>query len=181
MVDWALDVGEVEWMTERLANFWDPPLAATAPTGFPAYGRLLHPARSREGRWVRWADVAAHNGVAMSATSDFRHIAMPQRVLRDGEVWAGNPPRIGRLNSDQAEHLVDVLRSYTTTPHAVSFALWDGLGWDHATLYRPGQPPAPAPDPIPPVGSQRLTHADSGSRLHCLRWQHRGGLDVDAE
>ena len=146
MLDWALDVGEVEWMTERLANFWDRPLAATAPTGFPAYGRLLHPARSREGRWVRWADVAAHNGVAMSATSDFRHIAMPQRVLRDGEVWAANPPRIGRLNSYQAEHLVDVLRAYTTTPHAVSFALWDGLRWDHATLYRPGQPPAPAPD-----------------------------------
>lgn len=77
MVNWVFDAGEVEWMTEHLANFWDRPLAATAPTGFPAYGRLLHPARAAEGRWMRWADVAAYNGVALSATSDFRHIAMP--------------------------------------------------------------------------------------------------------
>ncbi len=150
MVDWVFDAGEVEWMTERLANFWDRRLVAIAPAGFPVYGRLLHPAQAKDGTWVRWADVAAHNGVAMLATSDFSHIAMPQSVLREEEAWAGDPPEIGTLNSDQAEHLVDVLRSYTTTPNAVSFALWDGLGWDHATLYRPGHPSALAPDPIPP-------------------------------
>lgn len=136
-------------MTQRLANFWDRRLAAIAPTGFPAYGRLLHPAQAEDGTCVRWADVAAYNGVPMSATSDFSHIAMPQSVPGDGHAWAGGPPEIGTLNADQAEHLVQVLRSYTTTPYAVTFALWDGLGWDHATLFRSGHPPEQAPDPIP--------------------------------
>ncbi len=152
MVDWVFDAGEVEWMTERLAHFWNRPLAAIAPVGFPAYGRLFHPAHAANGTPVRWADVAAHNGVALLATSDFSYIAMPQRILGDGEAWDGDPPEPGTLESKQAEHLVDVLKSYTTTPNAVSFALWDGLGWDHGRLFGPGYRTAmAAPDPIPPA------------------------------
>lgn len=150
-MDWTFDAVEVEWMTERLVNFWDRMLASLAPGGFPAYGRLLHPARSEDGTWVNWAAVAAHNGVLMTATSDFSHLALPQRIP-DGETpWMGDPPEIGKLRWPHAAHLTDVLASYTDTPDAVSFALWDGLGWDHATLVRPGYRPEPAPDPIPPA------------------------------
>lgn len=150
MVDWTFDAVEVGWMTERLAKFWDRRLAAIAPTGFPAYGRIFHPAQAADGTWVRWSTVADHNGVPMTATSDFFHLALPASVPTVGTVWTGDPPQIGTLERHQAEHLIDVLVSHTSTPNAVTFALWDGLGWDHAALVRPGMPPALVPDPIPP-------------------------------
>ncbi len=154
MIDWTFDDAEVEWMTERLANFWDRRLASIAPLGFSAYGRLLHPARAEEGSWVRWAEVAANNGVPMSATSDFRFLALPPRLPSGRSVWRGDPPNIGTLESHQAEHLIEVLRTYTSTPTAVSFALWDGLGWDHTKRMSPEHPGTESvPDPVP--GSAR--------------------------
>ena len=149
-MDWTFDTVEVAWMTEHLTGFWDRRLAAIAPAGFPAYGRLLHPARAEDGTWTRWAEVAARNGVPMTATSDFSHIALPQIMPKGRAPWMGDPPEIGTLELVQAQHLIDVLTWYTATPNAVSFALWDGLGWDHAMLYRPEHPPEPAPDPLPP-------------------------------
>lgn len=151
MVDWTFDTTEIEWLRERLATFWEPWLVSIAPTGFSAYGRILHPAQDEDGTSVRWATVADRNGVPLTATSDFSYIALPQHMPQTGALWMGDPPQPGRLDRMQAEHLVEVLRSYTTTPNAVSFALWDGLGWDGATLLvRPGYPPEPAPDVIPP-------------------------------
>ena len=151
MVDWTFNTVEVGWMTERLANFWDCRLASFAPVGFPACGRLLHPAHSEDGQWVRWAEVAAHNGLPMAATRDFSHLALPQSIPNGGTLWMGDPPETGTLEWAQAEHLIDVLTPYTDTPDAVNFALWDGLGSDHATLVTPGYPSEPALDPIPPA------------------------------
>ncbi|PSR20550.1 MAG: hypothetical protein C7B45_14500 [Sulfobacillus acidophilus] len=151
MIDWTFDTEEVNWMTEQLIRFWDRRLASIAPVGFPRYGRLLHPARANDGTPVRWATVAAHNGLPMTATSDFSYLALPQHMPEGGVPWVGDPPTIGTLDSPQAEHLIDVLTSYTKRPDAVRFALWDGLGWDRTTLVRLGQAPTSTPDPIPPA------------------------------
>jgi hypothetical protein len=158
MVKWSVDAAEIQWMTERLANFWEPRLVAIAPSGFPVYGRLLHPAYTEEETLVRWADVAMLNGVPMSATSDFAHLALPSRCPPGGRPWRGEPPRCGTLEKIQAEHLVDVLRSYTATPDVVMFALWDGLGWDVAMRLDSNHRAVPVPDPVPAA-------ARRGSRL----------------
>lgn len=76
-MDWTFDAEEVGWLTERLTHFWDRRLVSLAPAGFPAYGRILHPARDKENSGVRWAEVADHNGVLMTPTSDFSHLALP--------------------------------------------------------------------------------------------------------
>lgn len=157
-MEWSVDASEIQWMTERLANFWEPRLVAIAPSGFPAYGRLLHPAYTEGGSLVRWADVAMRNGLPMTATSDFAHLALPSRCPPGGRPWRGEPPRCGTLEKLQAERLVNVLRSYTTTPDGVTFALWDGLGWDTAMRLDSDHRAVPMPDPVPAA-------ARHGSRL----------------
>ncbi|MHB1612470.1 MAG: hypothetical protein ACYCT0_12355 [Sulfobacillus sp.] len=149
MLDWTFNQLEADWMTERLKNFGDFRLASLAPSGFAAYGRLLHPAPAQDGTLVRWAEVASHNGTPMTPTSDFSHLAMAERLPDGGTAWMGDPPDIGTLESHQAEHLGHVLAAHTHTPDTIWFALWDGLGWDRAILCRLGHPPEPAPDPIP--------------------------------
>lgn len=145
----TFDQNEADWMENRLKNFWSRTVAGIAPAGFPAYGRLLHPATADGGQQVRWRTVAQQNGTELGPASAFLHVALPEKSLSGRPIWTGNPPRIGTLESPQAEHLTNVLRSHTTTPSQVSFGLWDGLGWDHAIRVGPGHPPEPAPDPLP--------------------------------
>ncbi|AEW04119.1 hypothetical protein Sulac_0590 [Sulfobacillus acidophilus DSM 10332] len=125
MVDWSFDAVEVQWMTERLTHFGNRRLVSIAPSRFPAYGRLFHPARAEDGRFVRWAVVAAYHGVPMTATTDFTHLALPQRLPAGRTPWIGDPPRCGTLEWAQAERLIHVLRSATidTVHGPVSFRL----------------------------------------------------------
>lgn len=150
-MDWTFDAAEVQWMTERLTHFWDRRLVAIAPIGFPAYGRVFHPAYAEDGTPVRWATVAAHHGLSMTATSAFDQLLLPHHLPRGRDAWRGNPPHLGTLDTPQAERLIQILRCYTKTPDAITFALWDGLGWDGTVRVRPGLPPEPVPDPIPPT------------------------------
>lgn len=48
--------------------------------------------------------VADPNGVSLTATSDFSHLALPLSVPPAGTVWAGDPPEIGTLQGYQVEH-----------------------------------------------------------------------------
>ena len=147
-MNWTFDQNEVEWIETHLKNFWNRTLAGIAPTGFPAYGRLLHPATADGGQPARWREVAEQNGTVLGPASDFLHVALPEKSQIGRPIWTGDPPRIGTLDSQRAERLTDLLRSHTTTPGQVSFGLWDGLGWDHAIRFSPGHPPEPVPDPI---------------------------------
>lgn len=150
MVDWTFDAAEVTWMTERLKGFWDRRLAAIAPTGFSAYGRLFHPARDESDRPVRWAEVAAHHGLPMSGTSDFPYLALPESLPDDRSFWTGDSPETGTLDTADTDRLLTLLEPYTSTPEAITFALWDGLGWDHTVAMSSAQgPPTPVPDVIP--------------------------------
>ncbi len=148
MIEWTFDPHEVEWMLEHLKNMWDGRLASLAPGGFPAYGRLLHPAHGPDNAGVRWADIAAHNAVPMTPTRAFVHVALPE-CLPDGvTAWIGRPPRHGGLERRQAGRLVELLAPHTQTADRVSFALSADFG--RYTRVRPDLPPEPAPDPIPP-------------------------------
>lgn len=149
MVDWTFDAAEVDWLTERLANFWDRRLASIAPVGFPAYGRLFHPARADDGTWAGWREVAAHHGLQRTPTCDFFHLALPQSLPDETAPWKGSAPERGALVESRARRLVDLLTLYTGTPNAVSFALWDGFGWMSAESVRRGQSEEPAPGLIP--------------------------------
>ena len=148
-MNWTFDDSEADWIAKHLTHFWSRRLSGTAPVGFPAYGRMLHPASTHDGRLVRWSQVAQQNGTGLTSTSDFLHVALPEQAPTDRPVWTGNRPHIGSLIWPQAARLMEVLRPHTRTPDHVSFALWDGLGWDHATMVSPDHPPQPAPDPIP--------------------------------
>jgi len=147
MVDWTFNPVEIDWMVDHLRNFWDERLASFSATGFPAYGRLLHPAHTSSGTPIRWAAVAAHNEVPMRSTLHFAHVALPERQPVSG-AWMGQAPE-ERLEREDAERLVAALASYTDPESIVSFALWDGLDWE-----RPSRP-----DPIPAEVRQ-------GHRMH---------------
>lgn len=170
MIDWTFDSREVEWMLDHLTNIWDGRLVSLAPAGFPAYGRLLHPAYGPDNARVRWADIADHHGVPMLPTSAFVHVALPER-LRDGTTaWIGRPPR-GGLERRPAGRLVELLAPYTQTADRVSFALRADFG--RHTRVGPNHPPEPAPDPIPPL-------ARSGFRMRVPGREYiayRGHLD----
>ncbi len=148
-MNWIFDPNEAAWMENRLKNFWSRALAGIAPSGFPAYGRLLHPARADDGQPVRWSAVAQQNGTDLSPSSDFLHVALPEKSLSGRPVWTGHAPRIGTLESPLAERLTELLKAHTTTPSHVSFGLWDGLGWDRTMRVSPGHASEPVPDPIP--------------------------------
>jgi len=77
MVEWTFDPAEVQWVVHHLRYMGDGRLASLAPEGFPAYGRLLHPAHDEHGRTVRWNEVAAHHQIPLHPTHDFLHVALP--------------------------------------------------------------------------------------------------------
>jgi len=54
------DVDAADWIAARLAPGGS--VASLVPLGFPAYARILHPARRFYGMPVTWAEVAAETG-----------------------------------------------------------------------------------------------------------------------
>ena len=77
-------------------------MAATAPEGYPAYGRLFHPARERDGRSTRWAEVAGVTDTAFGRCAKFSHVASRpnhRRAARSGKAalpsWRAWTPPIG--------------------------------------------------------------------------------------
>jgi len=100
-------------------------VGALVPDGFEAYGRLLHPAYSREDGHVPWSRMAAWGGRSLEPTSYFGGIAIRGDGIRwhalgsgppDGEFPGGAVPAAG--GGAGRVHL-----------HAGGrFALWNGWG-----------------------------------------------------
>ncbi len=149
MVDWDFDPAAVDWMVDQLTNMWADRLTTLVPAGFPAYGRWLNPAYTEDGTRVRWAEVAAHNGVVLRPTSDFIHVALPERLPVAATAWKGSPPEPGIPERSLVESLVRLLEVHTPTDDSISFALSAGV--NRRLIMCPGQPVTTAPDPIPPA------------------------------
>src|SRR5215472_19056466 len=94
---------EAEWLVPRLATFGSG-VASVVPGGFPAYSRILHPARGRNDEKIRWADVAVKSGSTMHRLVQFNAINRPPVYV--SEVAAG-PPESGHLPPD----LLKVIRA----------------------------------------------------------------------
>jgi hypothetical protein len=133
---WSSDVSVADWIVERLHPF-AADVGSLVPTGFPAYARILHPGwRTERGHRVkvRWGEPAA---------------APPD---------ADEPPRVGSLEPDELDVLVELLGAFTGTSRSCWFAIWDGYGWMQgppaiAELGRAGVGPAP---PLPAPGRARI-------------------------
>ncbi|WP_225823657.1 hypothetical protein [Streptomyces naphthomycinicus] len=110
-------------------------VAGVAAPGFPAYARILHPARL-DARPVRWSTVAAAHGSRVTARTRWHEIiGMDQEYGNSSDyglpgVWDEHPDE-GPTPPDVARALLPVLTRHTRTPEQCWFGLWQGYGrWD---------------------------------------------------
>jgi hypothetical protein len=139
-------IAAADWLAPRLAPFHSYTVAAVVPSGFPAYIRILHPARGPHDARLRWADVAARSGRAMHRLVQLDAINRPP---------IATPPESGNLPPDLLSAASAALAVHTTTPDRCWFCLWIGYGWLHPgsasrIVFRPAgaslipdEPPAP--------------------------------------
>ena len=118
---------EAKWLASRLRPFGSG-VASVVPDGFPAYSRILHPARGMNDRQIRWEDVAVKSGSTMHRLVQFHAINRPPGAVSEGAVV---PPERGNLPSNLLRVLCAVLAEHTSTPDSCWFCLWDGYGWLH--------------------------------------------------
>jgi hypothetical protein len=147
------DTSPADWVVARLAPWqldgrWIR-VRSMVPSGFDAYGRLLHPARSfdetrREYSSVRWAELARRRGIELRAETTFRSIGWA-----DPSVDRVNPARLvaglhcepadGNTEPEELASLVGFLAEWTSTPDTIWCCVWEGYGWNE--LPRPGEGP----------------------------------------
>jgi hypothetical protein len=142
------------WIAPRLGPFggW---VASVVPREFPAYARVLHPARDRQGPRTTWSAVCAVTGRSAHPLMQWHAISTPaaQRSAAGspaGLPWQGEPPRTGELEPETLAALCRVLAAHTDPSVQCVFALWEGYGWIHGSpsviVYSPrgdaGAPPA---------------------------------------
>ena len=146
----SADVAAADWLGPRLRRFGSA-VAAVVPDGFPAYVRILHPARGPEGRPVRWAEVAAWSGRSMHRRAQFHAIRRPFPGTRTGPApWDGEDPPDGNLPPELLRILCATLAEHTSTPEACWFCLWNGYGWLHGSP-SVGILGCRGPIPVPPA------------------------------
>ncbi len=157
---WSSEVGEADWIAERLTSFGEHVLTSVVPGGFEAYARVLHPAEaphSGPGRLVRWREVANWSGIPLGPDSQFHSIALPPTRPTADAPWSGQGPRTGSLFPADAEALAAILQGWATTPDHCWFCLWAGYGWSHARLATSTDDPGSLmPDPIPESAREGL-------------------------
>jgi hypothetical protein len=126
---------EADWLAQRLRPFSEHRVASIVPEGFPAYVRILHPARAVDGRVLRWADVAVRTHGIMHRLVQFHSLARSPSDSGDNTVQGISPPESGNLPPDQLKALCEVLAKHTSASDSCWFCLWDGYGWlyDKAT------------------------------------------------
>jgi hypothetical protein len=157
----SADVTAADWLGPRLRRFGSA-VAAVVPDGFPAYVRILHPARGPDDRPVRWAEVAAWSGRTMHRLLQFHAIARPSPAARtDPAPWNGEPPPEGNLPAELLHILCVTLTEHTSTPESCWFCLWDGYGWLHgspsvAIMGRRGSIPVPPAFPAEVLDGPRV-------------------------
>lgn len=105
-------------------------VAAVVPDEFPAYVRILHPARDLSGEPVTWAEVAARSGAAMHRLAQFHAIARCDPFHSSGPSRFGvDSPKNGNLPPHLLIALCAILSEHTSAAASCWFCLWDGYGW----------------------------------------------------
>ncbi len=160
-VQWSSATDEAGWIAAGTEPFGQGTVGSIIPGGFEACARLLHPVYADDGeRVVRWAQVAAWSGAALTTDVQFHDIALPRDDPSDSAPWQGGGPGEGTLDEGEARRLVAILEAHTITPTPCWFALWDGHGWDSAARYElafdesddsdePGEVMPALVDPVP--------------------------------
>jgi hypothetical protein len=165
----STEVAAADWLRTRLRPFGSA-VAAVVPDGFPAYVRILHPARGPGDVPTRWADVATSSGRVMHELVQFHAIARPSESARlDATPWNGWEPSPGNLPAELLSVLCATLTEHTSTAASCWFCLWDGYGWPHGSpavwtlSSRDDGLPVPPPRLVPPTLPPEVPH---GPRVH---------------
>ncbi|MGB3686250.1 MAG: hypothetical protein WA991_10550 [Ornithinimicrobium sp.] len=160
-VAWSSDVGQADWIRERLSPFDSGVVTSVVPGGFEAYARILHPARDDAGRLLGWDEVAQRRGVEMRHNAQFHQIALgPGPADPDVPILIHGPEE-GSLDPGYASALCQLLRHYTPEPDDCWFALWTGYGWE--------------------PGARAVLTFDDGGADECLTDNDLGGVDGGAD
>ena len=137
-LEFSEDVSEARWVEESLSAFGT--LRSLLPEGFAAYARIFHPAYLNKGekRPVRWSTVASWTGRTVHPLMQFERIAglnEDPHVMYEDPPW-GSHPRMGSVPERECRTLVEVLRSFTSTPGNCFFCLWEGYRNIDTRLYK---------------------------------------------
>ena len=124
----SAEVTAADWLGPRLRRFGSA-VAGVVPDRFPAYVRILHPARGPDGRPVRWAEVAAWSGRTMHRLAQFHAISRPAAAPAGPAPWNDEDPPDGNLPAELLRILCGVLAEHTGTTESCWFCLWNGYGW----------------------------------------------------
>lgn len=121
-------VRESDWYGAGLNGFGGR-VDQVIPRGYPAYARILHPARDQSGDVVRWSDVAAWAGTVVHSLAQFHAVAGRREYEQRKPVgWPGENPVEGTLTAPQVRVLCDILAHHTATPDRCWLTVWEGFG-----------------------------------------------------
>ena len=126
----SMDLAEADWLASRLLPFSEHQVGSIVPDNFPAYVRVLHPARMNSDS-ASWAEVALRSGRSMHRLVQFHAIAPLSSAPGDDPIRSIGAPEIGNLPPDLLKVLCEVLGQHTSTEASCSFCLWEGYGWLH--------------------------------------------------
>jgi hypothetical protein len=96
------------------------------PSGYDAYARIFHPARSSEGKRIRWREVAsilgttAHPEMQWHALSGHRPNDL--RTAKNGQ-WTVNDPAIGEMDLDELDVLCGIIENHSSDTSRCYFGL----------------------------------------------------------
>jgi hypothetical protein len=127
----SAEVEEATWIAERLSPFGSGVVTSVVPGGFEAYARVLHPVEElRRGGYcpVRWSEVAAWSGAALTRGGQFAVIALPEHEPGGVKPWSGGGPQEGTLYRPDADALGETLALHTGTRQRCWFCMWEGWG-----------------------------------------------------
>lgn len=140
------DVSPAEWVLRRLAP-WDLGadhrlrVCSMVPSGFEAYGRLLHPAYTlHDGMWssVRWSELALRQRTELRADSSFSSISGVG--TSDPIASSIREPADGDMDASDLAELISLLGQWTGTADRGWFCVWDGYGWPELPQQFKGPP-----------------------------------------
>lgn len=141
------DVSPADWVADGIGSFASG-VAGLVPPRFAAYARILHPARSRDERPVRWAEVAAWAGRTVHPLAQFHAISRPHQGAGRGPAPWDEEPSPGHLEPSLLAALCDTLARHTGATDRCWFCLWEGFGWIHGS---PAVAIMGSPGPVPPA------------------------------
>lgn len=111
------------------------PVGAVIPSGFPAYVRVLHPARRTEPdpivTWrdvdTTWREVADWSGRTYHPLMQFGPLSASMPGTSGPSPFTQEPWQ-GHLFADQCHTLHTILAARTTTPETCWLGIWEGWG-----------------------------------------------------